>query len=181
MLINLSKFMQISFKNKLLINLAVTLGAVVILVVANVLVSSNISKKLGKIQEYKRELSLRAEAIESLVILKKDSEVARSYANFLENLFPDADAIISFRRDLQSLASRHKMSFTFSFLGESSAKEGQLGSIGFQMSVGGKPEVFLDFLKDLELINYIINFDAIDFGSAPKAFTARFAGKVFIK
>lgn len=173
--------MQNSFKKKLFINLTITLGVVVILVVVNLLISSNISKKVEQIQKYKMELNLRAQAIESLVILKKDSEVAQSYANFLENLFPDSDEVITFRRELQSLASRHKLNFTFSFVGESSAKEGELGSIGFQMSIGGKPEAFLNFLKDLELTSYVINFDSIDFSSTSKTFTARFAGKVFLK
>ena len=173
--------MNDSFKKKLIINGAITLGVAVALVVMNFIISSSISKKAEQIQQFKRELNSRTHAIESLVLLKKDRAAAAGYVNFLDNFFPNGDEIITFRRDLQSLALKHKLNFTFAFVGESSAEEGKIGSIGFQMSVGGKPEAFLNFVKDMESTRYVMNFDAIDYTSASKGFTAKFTGKVFLE
>lgn len=173
--------MEISFKKKFLTNLGVTLGIMIILLIVNLFIRSKITETAEQIQKLKRELSLRSQAISSLVILKDESSKAQRYQNFLDNFFPTSDELINFRKDIRSLALKNKLDFNFSFGTESPPRDNGLGFILFQMSISGSPDSFINFLASVENNYHFISFDSIDWSSILNRFNAKLAGKIFIR
>lgn len=169
------------FKRKILINVGVALGIILVLGAANFVIGADVGRRAAAIQKLREELAFRNQAVESLVTLKVESERAQKYLPVLRSILPSSDGLINFSREMKSLAAAKKVDLGFAFRGES-APAGNLAATDFRMSASAASFVnILDFIKAVEGSAYFINIASMDFSLSAKSVKAELGGRVFSK
>ncbi len=171
--------MEHQFKKKFSLNLGVSLGVVLILLVINFLIDADLTRRAAAVEAAKRDLALRAKAIESLAVLKDEARRADGYRSALEQSLPKSDELINFRSNLRALAQARNLDFTFSFGAETPLRDNQPAFTGFQMTISGPTRAFMEFLRDLERSIYFVDLENIDMSQSGDRFSATLAGRVF--
>lgn len=161
------------------IGLAVRITVMLVLLGLTVAVGIDISKRTGRIQTAAEALIAKRRAIDTVNTLRTQSEQAAQYNAFLENTFPAQDRLISFPRELQTIAGRSNLSLDVKFKETTEAKEGNPGSIAFQLTGTGALPSFVNFLHDLETSRFSIAFERIEFSQSGNILNALMKGHVF--
>jgi len=171
--------MRKDFKRSFLIDLGISLGIVAVILIANYFVFSDISSRVSRIQELRRDTAFRVRAIDSLVVLKDESRRAAEYYNVLFNILPDTDSLFDFRRRLIALASDFGVKFTFAFGNDSPGTDLTPGFAEFDANISGEEKNFIPLLKKIEEGLYFIQFNSVDFDFANDKFNASMEGRIF--
>ncbi len=168
-----------NFRKRLLIIVGVPLG--ISLVLAGILsfAGSDITKRTDQIKQLRRDLLFRMQLTESLASLRKDSQQAKNYVFEIENILPNRDQLVSFPRDLSTIARQNKIELNSSLGKESSGGIGKLRQTDFTMTGQGPFDDFVNFLKSLETARYFINLSSLDFTRQDNDFRALLTGRVF--
>ena len=171
--------MQDNYQKKLLINLILSAGLIVLLLIFHYFVNADIGEKIELVKNLTRDSTLRTRAVESLVTLKEDSKRAAPYLESLNNILPASDKLINFRSDIRSRALQNKIDLGFTFGTESPGSDAKAGSIAFQMTASGQVQNFINFLRSIETSNYIVSFASLEVKQTANTVNATLSGKIF--
>lgn len=172
--------MKDAFKNRVLTKLGVNGGLIAIVLVANIFIGMDVSRRIASIQSDRREMAVRTQAAESLVVLKEESKKGELYTRILNGILPTNDELISFSRDLKAVAVKNSVDLGFKFSGGSDEAQGQLGHTNFKASATGKDfKNFLNFLRSMEAMPYFIDVSFISLNKSSSDFKSDIDGRVF--
>ena len=115
-----------NFRKRLLIIVGVPLGISLVLAAILSFAGSDITKRTDQIKQLRRDLLFRMQLTESLASLRKDSQQAKNYVFEIENILPNRDQLVSFPRDLSTIARQNKIELNSSLGKESSGGIGKL-------------------------------------------------------
>lgn len=167
------------FKKQLLLKLGIGLAVVLILATLMFLLSFDISRRVRQIQNQRSEMVFRTQTIDALASLKSDFAKAKPYFSFLENILPQKDQLITFSKDLETLARQNKIDLGFSFGSEAPSSETEPGSLSFTLTAAGTFSDLLGFFKDINKSRYFVNFISIDLNKRDTVYTGNLSGRVF--
>lgn len=171
--------MQRSFKFRLISNLSIALGVLLIIVIVLGYLGFDISKKADSISETQANLLKRVINITNLTKLKEQERVADAALFKLNNALPKRDSLFSVSRDLGDMAKNRSLSFASKFGEEIAAKDGKPGFIRLEMNVAGSYDNLVGFVRDIEVSNYFINLLNFDIIRQSGRFSGLLNGGVF--
>jgi len=168
-----------NFKKRLLIVITISLGICLILTLALFFVGSDIGQKVINIQELRGNLLFRTGLTNSLAILSQQSEEAKNYEVPLKNILPSRDQLISFPKNIVSLAKQNNLNLNTTLGQGKYLYNGEAQQTDFTISGRGSFENFVSFLKNLESSQYFTKFKTIDITGQDKDFNLLMLGSVF--
>lgn len=154
-----------SFKNEVIVGICIIVGAIAIFFVVSAIMAGTVGDISGKIIAAKALLARRAELVSNLAQIKKAASEVGAYGQKMSALLPPQDQLLNLPQALQSSASAHAISFSFSFRGTPTVPQPTVAGIAtFSADASGKIDNLLLFLKDIELSStrYIIGIDNFD-------------------
>ncbi|MEK7657766.1 MAG: hypothetical protein AAB366_01075 [Patescibacteria group bacterium] len=166
-------------KKKLFLIIGVGLGLVLILTATFVFLSFDITKKTEQIKNLRKKIVSYYRANENLAILRSDLESVQSYLPGIDAFLLNRDQLISFPRDIKSLASQFQVDAVSNFLEAGKGETGDIRWIGVKVIAEGEMSNLTEFLKALENSRYSVGFNSLDFSKAAKGFKATLNGKIF--
>ena len=166
------------FRKTVVIRTAIAGGGAVFLLAAAIFTAFHIDKQITEIQNLRLIIKSRVASVESIALLRQDSEKAESAANVINNALPTKDGIIGFSREMDRLAKENNVQLGFSFTSETEAAPDQLGSIGFTATTQSSYQSLTKFLKALETSRFIINVQSADTVRSGELFNAIIKGTV---
>ena len=171
-----------AFHKRLVTELAISLIIIGAMALGLLFFGFNIIKFSKKIVSTRQELYDRSVSIESLATLRSDYTArAKNYLNVLYNVVPLKDELIDLSKDFSSLASGEKLEYGFTFVGESPATSVDLGSVEFNLTLGGTLERLLSFVENLQNFRYLINLDSLSLVGGAEQMKMSVRGKVFFR
>lgn len=169
-----------TFKKKIILNIGISLGIILLLGAVLFFLKSNIQEKTRQIQEARRELNLRSQITETLDFLRRESEQARLYSTNLKNMFITKDKLVNFSQDLNILAQQNQIDLKLSFGVETPKTETGLGEINISITTDGSFENLIKFFQGLENSQYSVKLDKLDLTRKDDGnFKATLSGTVF--
>lgn len=150
-----------SSKHRLIINIAIFFGSLLIFIVLIILVNSDLNKSAQNIAEIKSQITARNLAIEVIAGSASIMDEVRADTKVLEKILPNKDDLIDLPAELEAIADSLNLEFAFQFGAEKNASTGQ-STIDFSMTLAGQYENIRLFLTDLEAHRYIIFFGVMD-------------------
>ncbi|HDH07564.1 MAG TPA: hypothetical protein ENG89_00905 [Candidatus Moranbacteria bacterium] len=151
-----------TFRKKILLNIGISFGIVVLLGVALFFLSSIVEDKAEQIRKAKEELSFRSQVSESIALLRNESGQVEPYLDDLENILITKDNLVNFSQDLKTIAQQNQISLNLSFGTETPKTKNELGKINFTITIDGDFDNLIKFLKDLENSKYFVKLDKLD-------------------
>ncbi len=168
------------YKNLLTRNWAYLLG-ITILIVMVFLLQSDLDSKLSQIKLQHVTLASKSNSLESLAILRGQSDKAAPYFSFLENILPPRDQLLSFSKEIEDMARKNNLEFGFTFGQETIGSGDQPGKIDFKVLVTGPYESVSNFIKGVEGGRYFIDIVNVDLTKKGQGYSATISGKVFFR
>jgi len=187
------KFFSIRIDKRILKPLRIY-GIIILLLIIGLIISLNYIEGQGTIiknlrAEYYKLLS-ESEVFSNL---KKNSEMLLSYTNQVKNLVPEKNRLIDFTEALNQLATKNNLDLGLMFKDTTAPEEQKIlfkniDQATFVMTLKGKFNDFIKFLKDLKTFSYYVDFNKFnivnlssenDIKDGP--FTINLEGRVFIK
>jgi len=170
------------FKKKLLLNIGITVGVVVIFTIGILIFSSRISANSEKIISTRKEVSDWNISVQSYSAVRSQyTGKAKEYSEILERVIPQKDELINLKKDFQYLASSEKLEISFAFLGEQGTNAPQLGSVGVSITIQGSMEMVASFLEKLESFRYLMGVESLTFDNREGKSNASIRGRIFFK
>ncbi|MCP6720406.1 MAG: hypothetical protein KJI72_03775 [Patescibacteria group bacterium] len=171
-----------TFRKRLTTELVVSLITIGVLVIGLLFFGFNVGKFTKKIVAARQELAERATSLQSLAILRSEySNKGEPYLNVLYNIIPLKDELIDLSKDFQSLAASERLDYGFTFVGETPATPGNLGSVRFSLSLGGSLNQLIDFIENLQNFRYLINLENIAMSGGASQTSMDIKGSVFFR
>ncbi len=168
------------FKKKFLIRLSISLGVIFLLIVINILINSDINSRVAGIQGLRKDLAFRAQAINSLLILKQESQRAQNYSGLLQTILPAPEQLINFRKAVKAIGVNNQVDADLTFGAQEPGTDTVPGHISFNMSAtAGSLESFIGFLKGIEASPYLVAINSIQLNQDSKTSKASLAGQVY--
>ncbi|MEK7612141.1 MAG: hypothetical protein AAB407_02260 [Patescibacteria group bacterium] len=171
--------MDVEFKKKVSIELAIVFGIIAILFVGTLALGFDMKRRSEQITMLYDELGLELEALDSLVLLREDARKAKPYADLFGTLLPSQNELIAFPKYFRDLAATQGLKPSFIFGTESARTEETLGFIYFSASLTGNPSAILAFLDSLKKGSYFVSVESIDLSVKGTASIAEIGGKIF--
>lgn len=168
------------YKNLLKHNWLYIFG-ILILVALLFLLKINMESSVKKISSQYNTLATRSNSLLSLATLRGEFIKANPYFSFLENILPPRDQLLSFSKELENIARKNNLEFSFSFGEEKLSFGKEPGQISFMAIVNGSYEGISEFLKGIESSRYFIDSSSIDLVKKGSSFSATINGKVFFR
>ncbi len=151
------------FKKKLLIQISIALGVLVLLSIFIILLNIDINKQAEEIEQIKMQLALRARTIELLTSSKSDVEKANMLLGRMQQMIPTEAELIALPREMQRIGKTYAVDTDFRFIGsQQDGTDQQLGSMKFTISIIGAYDDILSFLEYIEGHRYIMPFEFVD-------------------
>lgn len=171
------------FRNKrIVVQLSISLGVIGALVLVILLFGLQISRLSEKIAATRAELNERSVALNSLASLRSDFSLkGQSYLNVLYNVIPQKDELIDLSKDFQVIAQEDSLNYGFTFLGETPPSGNILGSVKFNLSLGGTLSKLLNFLKNMENFRYLISLENVSINRGSEGMKMDIRGSVFFR
>lgn len=157
------------------------ISGILILVVLIFFLKSNIGSSIVKISAQHNALAARSSSLLSLATLKGESIKADPYFSFLENILPPRDQLLSFSKELENIATKNNLEFSFTFGEEKLSSGKEPGQISFRAIINGSYDGISNFLKGMESSRYFIDPSSVDLSKKGAIFTATINGKVFFR
>ncbi|HXF44396.1 MAG TPA: type 4a pilus biogenesis protein PilO [Candidatus Paceibacterota bacterium] len=166
----------------IVIQISAALGIVCFLVLGVVLFGLNIKNSTAKIVTTREELALRTVSLQSLAALRADyTNKAKAYLNVLHNIVPKKDELIDLSKDFQAIASAGGLDYGFTFVGETAPSASELGSVKFNLKLGGDIMKLLTFLKDIQNFRYLVSVDSVLIFREESAMKMNVTGSVYFR
>lgn len=151
------------FKKKLLVELGIGGGIILVAVVGLLILGSYIGNVSTRIASERGELLERSASVGSLASLRETWRTrAEAYLNVLRNVVPEKDALINVSRDFQSLSSQTRTEYAFGFLGESANEGGGIGALSFRLTLRGDLTNIFSFLEKFAAFPYLSTIDSFN-------------------
>lgn len=166
-------------KKNLFLIIGVGLGLVLILAATFVFLSFDIIKKTEQVKNLREKISSYYRANENLAVLRSDLENVQPYLPGIDAFLLNRDQLISFPRDIKSLASQFQIDVVSNFSEAGQGEAGDIRWIGVRVSAEGEMNNLTGFLKALENSRYSVGFNSLDFSKSAKGFKATLNGKIF--
>jgi len=172
-----------AFRKRFVTEVVISLIVIGALAFGLVFFGFNIGRFTKKIVSVQRELYRRSASLESLATLRSEYvNKAQSYLNVLHNVVPLKDELIDLSKDFESLAGEEKLDYGFTFVGETTATSDSLGSVKFNLTLGGTLNRLLRFVKNLQNFHYLISLDTLSFNRESEETTKMaIQGRVFFR
>ncbi|MBI2594659.1 MAG: type 4a pilus biogenesis protein PilO [Candidatus Colwellbacteria bacterium] len=167
-------------KSRLTIMIAISLGILMVLLLALFLVSRDVQTQAIRIKAAKSDLTTRTQQLNDLARLREEAKQAQPSLAKLEAAIPDRDNLFSVRQELGQAASRNNLAFNFSF-GNENLKENNLGSINFEMKLTGGDFNIRSFIDEVELNYPFVRIVSLDMIRQEKDFGATVKGQILFK
>ena len=153
-----------SFKNKLLLDIGIALGAIVICTFVIWWVGGRIQAAVQNIDRLRSDEALRASLLTYLGELKINQEKAKPYVPIIQGLLPSKDKIIGLSNRLGGLAAQYGLQgLSFTFGAEKAGTATDPGSIAFALTVSGSSANLISFLQAIEKLDgYSIRMNSLD-------------------
>lgn len=171
-----------NFKKRLLIELSLLLG--IILVMGGILAyfASTISSKGEAVIEARKLLMSRSFAIENFAGLRGDwNQGAKENLGLLRDSVPIKDQLITLGKDFQFLAGRAGLEFSYAPIGETAPAVPSLGFIQFRIGVAGTYDVIQKYITTLQGFRYITTVDGVALVRAGSAYEAVITGRTYFR
>ncbi len=171
---------NMSLKKKLLFNISVILGIVILLGTALLFLSSKIQDKAEQISDAKKELNIRSKTVESIALFRRKSEQVQPYLRELQNMLITKDDLINIPKDLKSIAQQNQVNLQITFGVDTPRTETEPGEINIAITTEGSFDNLIKFLKDLENSRYFVKLNKVDLTArGDDNFRAVLSGAVF--
>ena len=148
------------FKKRLLVSLAILVGAGLLLSVFIILLNGDINKSLAAIGEHKDSLNQRNLIIQQLTESAAKLEKVKTDITLLNSVVPDQDELINFPEEVTNLGREYHISTSFKFQ-DREDRDKPIAKYLFDMALTGQYEDIVDFLERIETYPYIIYFPSI--------------------
>ena len=175
----LKLFRDLSFKKRLFLNIGSATITVIVLLVVYYLIMISIADSVEQIQEKRKSLMLRSAVLASEASLKTDWSRVQKESLYLDNVFPPADELIEFPRDISVWASRNNLDVGFSFVKEVGSINDEPSYITFILISKGSLSDISNFLRSIEASRYLVQYDQYDLVSEDNIYTLLINGKIF--
>ncbi len=150
------------FRKRITVQLSISLAIVGGLVLAVMLFGFQVDRLAEKIAGTREQINERSAALTSLASLRSDyTSKGEAYLNVLHNVIPEKDELIDLSKDFQAIAQEDGLNYGFTFLGETPPSGDVLGSVRFNLTLGGTFTKLLNFLKDMENFRYLISVENV--------------------
>lgn len=171
------------FKKQLIIELSISLLIVIALFAGILFFKGRVSDYTQGIVEARTLLASRTQSVSELAALRLEyKNEASKDLNILHNVIPSYDQLINFNRDIQSLAAQSKVSYGFSFAGETPQSAGGLGFISFNLNISSNSfDALMSFIKLLQNFRYLNSIDNISMKSENTNLIMAMKGRVFYR
>lgn len=168
------------FKGRLTISVVVALGITIALLVALFLISRDIQTQATNIKSAKSDLKTRTQQLDDLARLREEARQAEPDLAKLETTIPNRDSLFSLRRELEQVAGSNNLTVSFAFGGEN-AQENNLGSINFEVRLGGGDFNIRSFINEIELNYPFVKITTLDMVRQENNFNATVKGQILFK
>lgn len=151
------------FQKKLLKQLGVALGIIVVLGISIFMLGKSISVDATETERLRLEKVNWSSSVQSYVSAKTQyTKKGKDYEQILENILPERDSLIDLKKDFQFLAAGEGLDLNFSFSTERDKGSKLVGAIGITLTVQGSSErKIFSFLEKLEGFRYLFSIDAM--------------------
>ncbi len=171
-----------TFHKKLVTELTISLVAIGVISIGLLFFGFNISKFSKKVVTVRQELVERSASLQSLAVLRSEySSKGEPYLNVLHNIIPLKDELIDLSKDFQSLAAKERIDYGFTFIGETPATSNSLGSVRFNLSLGGSLDKLISFIENLQNFRYLVNLENISINKGELQMGMNVKGSVFFR
>ena len=164
-------------KSRLIINIAVASGILIVLLFALFLVSRDVQTEAASIKTAKSDLKTRVQQLNDLARLREETKTARPNSVKLGAAVPNKDELFSVRRELEQLAGKNNLTQNFSF-GSEAQKEKGLGSINFELKLQGGDFSIRSFVDEVESSYPFVRIIALDMVRQENDFSATIKGQI---
>lgn len=164
-------------KSRLIINIAIASGILVVLLISLFLVSQDVQTRATNIKTAKSDLKTRVQQLNDLARLREEAKTARPDLVKLEAAIPNKDELFSVRSELEQLAGRNNLTENFSFGSEGQQEKG-LGSISFELKLRGGDFSIRSFVDEVELSYPFVRITALDMVRQENDFSATITGQI---
>ncbi len=169
-------------RRRIAMQIGISLAIIAALVSGILFFGFHINKFSKKIATTRQELAERSIALRSLAVLRSEfTNKGQSYLNVLHNIVPKKDELIDLSKDIQAIAAAGNLEYGFNFLSETPAGATTLGSVRFDLSLGGDLNNLIDFIKNLQNFRYLINLENISLSREELAMKMEVRGNVFFR
>ncbi|MBI2012958.1 MAG: hypothetical protein HYS88_00685 [Candidatus Colwellbacteria bacterium] len=165
------------FMSRLTINIAVTLGILVVILAGLFLAARDIQTQVTSIESAKSDLKTRVQQLNDLARLREEAKTAEPYLTKLQAAIPTRDGLFPVRRELEQIASRNSLAFNFSF-GNENPKENNLGNINFETKLTGGDFNIRSFINEVESNYPFVRINTLDMVRQENNFSAVLRGNI---
>jgi len=150
------------FRKKLIVQVTIAVAVVGTLGAGLLFFGKNIRTNGAELQAARMALAERSASLEALALLQTQyTRKAKGYIAVLQGMVPQKEELINISKDFQFLATQSGVSQSFSFLDETPASGGALGSINVRIDVGGSIERIAQFVRGIENFKYVTKIDRV--------------------
>ncbi len=129
-----------------------------------VILSSDIGSRTADFVNAQKQLDTASAAIGSLAYLQVDAETAKKYLPQIASYLISKDQLLSFPKDINSIAQQNNMNFAVTFGNEIpiTATSPRSTEITLSSQSQATMDNFINFMKLLENSPYFVKFNSID-------------------
>ena len=172
------------FKKKIVISFSIIGVSIIGFGVAFYFLYVDLTAQTKKIYADRVAIAERANIIDSLSSLKRDSVEADTYRAAINQLLIPESQLLDFPRWIDGLARVRQVQSSFSFSGDQTqAAADAPGHISFSLGAQGSLPNIIDFLKDVEFRSprFLVELDSIDATKNGVDYRVSTNGRVFFK
>jgi Tfp pilus assembly protein PilO len=160
---NLNKIKKTNYLNRLYlllgIFLAIMLALIYLIIVPTI---SEIKETKKEVINQKNELEKKLNREKNLVTLNEDLKKIEPEVDSLNQIFIEKNMELEFITTLEGIAGKNNINQTLNLNTDKSIKFGQYTKTPIEISVQGKYNNLLDYLKNIETLKYYINISSLD-------------------
>ncbi|MFH0806401.1 MAG: hypothetical protein V1885_01615 [Candidatus Brennerbacteria bacterium] len=151
------------FRKKLLLELGVGGGIIVVLAISLIIMGIYIGNASERISSSRAALLERSASVGSFSLLREAWRTkAEGYLSVLRNVVPEKDTLINVSRDFQSLASQTRTEYSFGFIGETGESEGGIGALSFRLTLRGDLANLFTFIEKFAAFPFLSTIDSFN-------------------
>ncbi|MFH1192911.1 MAG: hypothetical protein V1656_01165 [Candidatus Jorgensenbacteria bacterium] len=144
------------FRKKLFMELGIGIAITVPLLGGSLFFSGQIGEFGGQIVTARKEMLARTDELNAVAALRADyNDGTKRNLETLYAMVPEKDQLINLSRDFQTLSTQARLISSFTFLGETPAVAGGLGSFAFRLNLRGQLDDLFSFFGKFEKFRYL--------------------------
>jgi len=151
-----------TFRKRIIILIAVTLGSIAILSAMVLVLGKDIKERVDKITKNKSALLVRDLRIATLRNLSGQVDSVEKGFEVLAGILPEKDILINFPDAVRDMAIQTSVNHNFAFGTEQDSTQETSGTINFSLSLSGEFKNVVNFMKLFEDHPYVMSLGDID-------------------